>query len=565
MQHAISSQPHVLSQEHQQQPVLSQHVLHQQTASQQQSLSPPPPTLALQQCGASPVNPPLQSPPQQQLNLAQAPGQSLQVAGQSKSQPQSQIQKQQQQQAKVSKSLGRDGILSQNTSPQPAQANGLSSVPGNALPIQLQAQQVMHPVSGPRTLSGPGFLQLGKQMPQSAAKQGQLHSQGFSQQSLSKQQTSQVVPQQQIPSVSGTNHQVLISSPSSLQQQQLPTSEQQTSSGSTLLASSSQQQQRSVQPQQTAQRRLLQRQTGSNVGLQVSSHLGKESMQQQSLAISQTGNATFQPVSNVSCPSMVSSSPVVPLSSNLSSSTTTAHSSVWKAGQSIPQTSGGLYNLSRNGAASTSQILPTSNSLGTPLNLANGNMAASMTTNTSLVSHGLEITGLSQQQSANPVGPVHEQKVGTTPAIATRAVQQMVGKHSPQQPQLQHQQQITSNDTQCSIANGLGSSHSRPATSGSLPLTMGTSAGIRSPYQGATLSMPGLSASGPTPMYNSVQLRQVHAGHSYAQSSTSNSPISPSIPNLSSSDAVGTTSGLDSVPAITPAATVTTPCTSSQQ
>jgi len=235
--------------------------------------------LALQQCGASPVNPPLQSPPQQQLNLAQAPGQSLQVAGQSKSQLQSQLQKQQQQQAKVSKSLGKEGILSQNTSPQPAQANGLSSVPGNALPIQLQAQQVMHPVSRPRTLSGSGFLQLGKQMPHSAAKQGQLHSQGFSQQSLSKQQTSQVVPQQQIPSVSGTNHQVLISSPSSLQQQ-LPTSEQQTSSCSTLLASSSQQQQRSVQPQQTAQRRLLQRQTGSNVGLQVSSHFGKESMQQ---------------------------------------------------------------------------------------------------------------------------------------------------------------------------------------------------------------------------------------------------------------------------------------------
>lgn len=262
---------------------------------------------------------------------------------------------------------------------------------------------------------------------------------------------------------------------------------------------------------------------------------------------------------------MVSSSPVVPISSNLSSSTSTVHSSVWKAGQNIPQTSGGLYNLSRSGAASTSQILPTSSSLGTPLNLANGNAAASMTTNTSLVSHGSEITGLSPQQSANPVGPVHEQKVGTTPVIATRAVQQMVGKHSPQQLQLQHQQQITSNDTQCSIANGLGSSHSRPATSGSLPLTMGTSAGIRSPYQGATSSMPGLSASGPTPVYNSVQLRQVHAGPSYAQGSTSNSHISPSIPNLSSSDAVGTSSGLDSVPAITSAATVTTPCTSSQQ
>lgn len=261
---------------------------------------------------------------------------------------------------------------------------------------------------------------------------------------------------------------------------------------------------------------------------------------------------------------MVSSSPVVPLSSNLSSSTTTVHSSGWKAGQIIPQTSGGLYNLSRSNATSTSQISPTSSSPGTSLNLANGNTAASTTTNTGLVSHGLEITGLSQQQSANPVGPVHEQKVGTIPAIATRAVQQMVGKHSPQQLQLHHQQQIISNDPQCSIAS-LGSSHSRPATSGSLPVTIGTGAGIRSPYQGTTSSMPGVSASGSTPMYNSVQLKQVHAGHSYAQSSTSNSPISPSMPSLSSSDAVGTSSGLDSVPAITSVSAVTTPSTSSQQ
>lgn len=518
--------------------------------------------MALQQSSASPINPALQTPQQQQPNLPQAPGQNSQVAGQSKSQPQNQIQKQQQQQAKVSKSLGREGILSQNTPPQPGQANGLSSVPGNVLPIQLQAQKSMHPVSGPRTLSGSGFLQLGKQMPQSAGKQGQLHGQGFSQQPLSKQQASQVVPQQQIPSVSGTNHQILISSPCSLQQLPLSTSEQQTSSVSTLLASSSQQQQRSVQPQQTAQRRLLQRQTGSNVGLQVSPHLGKESLQQQNLAISQPGNATVQAISNVSCPSMVSSGPVVPLSSNLSSSTTTVQSSVWKAGQNIPQTSGGLYNLSRSNAASTSQILPSSSSLGTSLNLENGNTAASMTTNTGLVSHGLEITGLSQQQSANPVGPVHEQKVGTIPAIATRAVQQMGAKHPPQQLQLQHQQQIISNDTQSAIANSPGSSHSRP---GSLPLTMGTSAGIWSSYQGHTLSMPGLSASGPTPMYNTVQLRQVNAGHSYVQGSNSNSPISASMPSLSSSDPVGTSSGLDSVPVITSVAAVSTPSTSSQQ
>lgn len=262
---------------------------------------------------------------------------------------------------------------------------------------------------------------------------------------------------------------------------------------------------------------------------------------------------------------MVSTGPVVPLSSNLTSSTTTVQSSVWKAGQNIPQTSGGLYNLSRSNAASTSQILPSSSSLGTSMNSVNGNTAASMTTNTGLVSHGLEITGLSQQQCANPVGPVHEQKVGTIPAIATRAVQQMGAKNSPQQLQLQHQQQIISNDTQSAIANSPGSSHSRPATSGSLPLTMGTGAGIRSSYQGHTSSMPGLSASGPTPVYNTVQLRQVHAGHSYAQGSNSNSPISPSMPSLSSSDAAGTSSGLDSVPVITSVAAVSTPSTSSQQ
>eukprot|EP01018_Ginkgo_biloba_P003835 Gb_31226 [translate_table: standard] len=593
-QHTMTSQPQILSQENQQQSILSQHVHQPQTTPQPQSTSQSSPTLqqpSLQHCGASSMNPTLlQNPQQQQSNLSQTSGQSSQVVGQSKTQQQNQIQKQQQQQTKVSKGLGRDGVLLQNTSPQPGQVNGLQVVPGNSLSPQMQAQQVVHSGTGQKMFPGLGLHQLGKQMPQSVmtGKQGQLHGQGsghepvslshvsttlcqqqkgFSQQSSSKQQTSQGSSQQQIPSTSATSHQVLVPSPPSAQQMQMHASEQQTSSIPTpLLASSSQQQQRSMQSQHAAQRRLPQRQSGSAVGLQAPPQLGKDCMQQQSQVTSQLpcqpGHSTFQLGTNVGSPLSMAASSVAPFSSTLNSSTTPVHSATWKAGQNIPQITGGLYNLSRSSSASTAQIPPVASSSGVSVTLSNGNVAVPTAATSGLMSHGVNLAGLPPQQSAGPIGLVHEHKAGTFPAMGTRAVQQMGGKRSPQQSQ--YQQQHIHNEMQSSITSSLASSQTRSPTSGSMPSTVGAGISIRPPYHVTSVSMTGQSMSGPIPAYNNVQLRQAHAGQSHVQGAAAHTSIGPSTPSLISADIPGASSVLDSGLPITSVATVTTPSTSSQ-
>ncbi|XP_057842837.2 chromatin modification-related protein EAF1 B isoform X2 [Cryptomeria japonica] len=506
--HAISTVPNNAHQQHS----LPQHVLQQQhTGAQQQSKTQSPPTLqhqSPQQSGPSAMNTSvLQSAQKRQPSLPQTQGQNYQGAGQSNLLQQNQMQKQhqqrqqqlkhqaqpqqqqksqlqqgqqQQQQNRVSKGLERGGMIMQNISADISQVNGPQGpVPGNQHP---EKDQMVQLVPGQRVFHGPGSLQPGKQLIQSAmsGQQGQVPGQipvslpqtlalsqqqkGFMQQSSLKQQPSA--------SLTTDNQQASVSSPNAAQlQQQMPSCQAQSCSVPMSLSSSSQQQRQSIQSQQLAHRKLPHRQSGSDVGLQPPPQPSKSCVPQQdqvsSQLSSQQGHLTFQVGSNVGGPlSTVSAGPAASLSDAVHSNNNVVNSVQWKAGA---QTTSMPYSLNNHNGVSGTQISPTVSTSGMLITSTNGNAAVSTTTSSGILASGTNIAGLPQRQYTSSIGQVHGHNAGSHTAIGPRPPVQQIGvQWQPQQTmsQQQQQQRQTHNGIQSSIHNSLGSGYIDPPTSG---------------------------------------------------------------------------------------------------
>ncbi|CAM6127578.1 unnamed protein product [Calypogeia fissa] len=463
-----------------------------------------------------------------QSNKVQQPKQShqkhqhLQQSGQA-------LQQQQQQQPRGSKGAAARGSMMMQQ-PIPTQPGQSSILPGNValgnqITQQLPGQAISHSLPGQRPIQPQVPMSMGKQLsqgnpqgmtaqagPMQQAQQNQSVAGGSAspgsvgqQQKVLQQPSQMALPPKQpqaSPSMHPSHSQQSPSTPGiPAQQQQLSPSSQQSQ-----IAPSQQQQpqtrrqpQQQTQPQQSGQRRLQQRQPGSNIaGVQVSGQQlvknGTSLQGQISPQIAaQSGGHVPYPLGTSMAGSMsMMGAPqgAAGITTLGNSSPGGVHSTQWKPGQNVSTMSTGIYNLTRSGNSGTA--MPSIvNSAGMHMTSPNGSSGMPSSS-----AHGLNISGLppSHQQSTQS-----GQKVGIVSGANSRPI--TATGQGAQRPSQQH------GNVPMSLAiNAAGQVKPPTVPASSSVAMMGTStaAGISQPnsmaFQGSSSAGAGHSA----PMANTA-------------------------------------------------------------